>query len=112
MTQKYLPEHKKLFHNKSKLLENELQMKDSVAPGLVTASKPHQESLPSKGVQSSSLSHEKQPEKDKETEKPVQRRANIFWYWTLDTLNAGITIVCWNLGSNETSFQRNQSVTM
>ena len=95
MTQKYLPEHKKLFHNKSKMLENELQMKDSAAPGLVTASKPHQESLPSKGVQSSSLSHEKQPEKDKETEKPAQRRANIFytreqWVHAVNTANYNI----------------------
>ena len=70
VTQKYLPEHKRLFHKESKLPER----KDG--PGPETASIAL-ESLPSKTGQSCLSSREKQPETDKLN--GGQKQAKIFY---------------------------------
>ena len=94
MTQKYLPEHKKLFHNKSKMLENSPQRKDPAVPGLATASK-SQERFPSESAQNSLSSREKQPEKEAGKSNEVPKRAKIFytreqWVRAVNTANYNI----------------------
>ena len=76
MTQKYLPEHKRLFHNESKLPHR----KDSACPGPETGSRAL-ESLPPKTVQSCLSSGDKQPENDQERGKlnGVRKKAKIFY---------------------------------
>ena len=76
MTQKYLPEHKRLFHKESKLPHR----KDSAGPGPETGSKAL-ESLPPKTVQSCLSSCDKQPENDQGSgkSKGVQKKATIFY---------------------------------
>ena len=82
VTQKYLPEHKRLFHREFKLLVNDPDRKDSAGPGPETAPRAVETfpNLPN-GVQSCLSTREKQPVKDQQSAKlnGVPKRPNIFY---------------------------------